>query len=64
MEVVFNPPRDKQQSGTVSFASWQNRDLQAAMLRAFAIRGHEELKRLEVTPDGIRAIIETKVTNA
>ncbi len=60
LKVIINPTKDQQLSGLTSFASWQNPDLKAAILRAFAINPEKErLLQVEVNSDGITVRLET-----
>lgn len=57
MKVTFNP-NASQMIGTVSFATWSNRDLQEAIRRAFNERPNERIVEIEIQKDGIKARFE------
>lgn len=60
MQIEFDPLDSGGGSGTVSFASWQNEDLKAAIRTAFRERPHERLVRVIVGPRGMHAYFESR----
>jgi len=59
MRIKFQPP-NYSPSGLVSFASWENHDLQEAIRRAFNESPREEIVELVIDRDGIKAVFGTK----
>lgn len=59
MKVAFAPNNYKP-TGIISFASWENRDLQNAIRQAFHESPREDLVEIVIERDGIKAIFETK----
>lgn len=58
MNVVFNPLPHEQKAGTTSFLVWSNPDLERAMNVAFGVSSKDRIDRIEITPQGIKAIFE------
>ena len=58
MKIIFCPNESKM-SGVVSYASWENRDLQDAIRRAFNVSPREEIVEIEIDRAGIKAKFET-----
>jgi hypothetical protein len=58
MQVIYEP--EQSSSGLVSFLRWDSPDLHRALDQAFAVQhNRERIVRVEVTKEGIRAILET-----
>lgn len=58
MKITFDP-NNSSMTGTVSFASWHNEDLQAAIRRAFNESPRERIVEIEIDQNGIKAKFET-----
>jgi hypothetical protein len=54
--VIYEPEHSA--SGAASFLIWNNPDLHRALNQAFAVQENERIVRVEVTKQGIRAIVE------
>lgn len=59
MKVNYQP-NNYQPTGTISFASWENKDLQNAIRQAFHESPRERIVEIVVEREGIKAIFETK----
>ena len=57
MKVTF-APNNYQPNGTISFASWANSDLLAAIRLAFHESPRERITEIVVEQEGIKAIFE------
>jgi hypothetical protein len=60
VKIHFAPQDDDQPSGTVSFASWNNPDLQAAIRRAFGESPREEITDIYIDRQGVKALFVNK----
>jgi hypothetical protein len=60
MKVTFAPNNSDGPTGTVSFASWDNRDLQDAIRKAFNESPRETIVEIIVERSGIKAVFEPK----
>ena len=60
MKISFNPNTDYAPAGTVSFVSWQDRNLQDAIRKAFRESPREEIVELVVESNGIKAVFEPR----
>lgn len=59
MKITF-APNNYSPAGTVSFASWENSDLQAAIRQAFHESERENITEIVIERDGIKAVFETR----
>lgn len=59
MKINFCP-NNYSPCGVVSFASWENRDVQDAIRRAFNESPREEIVELVIERAGIKAVFETR----
>ena len=59
MNVVF-APNNYQPTGTISFASWENEDLQNAVRQVFHESPRERIIEIVVEREGIKAIFEQR----
>lgn len=57
MKVTFDP-NNYQPTGTIAFASWENKDLQKAIRQMFHESPREEIVEIVVEREGIKAIFE------
>lgn len=58
MKIEFCP--NESGSGCCSFASWENSDLQAAIRKAFNESPREQIVKIEIDRQGIKAFFETR----
>lgn len=62
MKVVYEPATSYTEEppvpGMVNFISWDNPDLHAAFNKLFAVVSWERVARVEITREGIRAVIQ------
>lgn len=63
MKISFCP-NNNSPSGVMSFASWENPALQAAIRQAFGESEHENITEIIIERDGIKAIFETRASCA
>lgn len=59
MKIQF-APSNYAPTGVVSFASWENADLQAAIRQAFNESPREQIVEIVIERDGIKAVFETR----
>jgi len=59
MKIHFDP-NNGAPTGVVSFASWENRDLQEALRKAFNESPREQITEIWINRDGIKAVFESK----
>ena len=62
MKVSFSP-NNHELSGTVSFASWSNQDLQDAIRKACHESPRERIVEIVIERDGIKAKFESQNTS-
>jgi hypothetical protein len=56
MQVIYEPEHSA--SGLTSFLTWDHPDFHRALNQAFAVQKDERIVRVEVTKQGIKAILE------
>ena len=61
MKITFDPS-NYSPTGVVSFASWENKDLQAAIRKAFNESERENIVEIVIDRQGIKALFETRAS--
>ena len=60
MKIHFAPTDTDGPTGVVSFASWNNRDLQGAIRQAFCESSREQIVELWIAREGIKAVFQRR----
>lgn len=60
MNIVFDPPELKFETGTSSFMSYHNPNFKRAMNEFFGVKNNEYITDIVIQRDGIRAYFKFK----
>jgi hypothetical protein len=61
MKITY-APNNYSATGVVAFASWENKELQAAIRLAFRESPQEDIVEIIIERDGIKAVFETRAS--